>query len=54
MFGEKVSKASFKAVGTQTLEQRKAGILTSAAGTATLGTGAGTKVAAHNFFGRQK
>lgn len=54
MFGEKVSKASFKAVGTQTLEQRKAGILTSAAGTATLGTGAGTKVAAHNFFGRQE
>lgn len=54
MFGEKVSKASFTAMGAKTLEQRKAGILTSTAGAATLGTGAGTKVAAHNFFGKQE
>lgn len=54
LFGEKVSKASFKAYGNQILEQRKAGKLTAAAGAATLGTGAGTKVAAHNFFGKQE
>ena len=51
LFGEKVSKASFKAYGNQILEQRKAGKLTAASGAATLGTGAGTKVMAHNFYG---
>jgi len=54
MFGEKVSKASFKAVGLHTLDQRKAGTLTAAAGAATLGTGSGTTVAAHNFYGKQE
>ena len=52
LFGEKVSKASFKAYGNQILEQRKAGKLTAAAGFATLGTAGGTKVAAHNFYGK--
>lgn len=54
LFGEKVSKASFKAYGDQILEQRKAGKLTAAAGTAMLGTGVGTKVAAHNFYGKSE
>ena len=54
MFGEKVSKASFKAVGLQTLDQRKAGTLKAAASAATLGIGSGTTVAAHNFYGKQK
>ncbi len=54
LFGEKISKASFKAYGDQILEQRKAGKLTAAAGAATLGSGIGTKVAAHNFFGKGK
>lgn len=54
LFGEKVSNASFKAYGNFILEQRKAGKLTAAAGVATLGTGAGTKVAAHNFYGKNE
>lgn len=54
LFGEKVSKASFKAYGDMILAQRKAGNLTAASGAATLGAGAGTKVAAHNFFGKSK
>lgn len=54
LFGEKVSKASFKAYGNKILEQRKAGKLTAAAGTATLGTGAGAKVAAHSFYGKDE
>lgn len=54
LFGEKVSKASFKAYGNQILEQRKAGKLTVAAGAATLGTAAGTKVAAHSFYGKNE
>lgn len=54
LFGEKVSRASFVAYGTKSLEQRKAGKLTAAAGTATLGTGTGVKVAAHNFYGKNE
>ena len=54
MFGEKISKASFKAYGNQFLEQRKTGKLTAAAGTATLGVGGSTKVAAHSFYGKNE
>ncbi len=54
LLGEKVSKASFKAYGNQILEQRKAETLSATASAATLGTGLGIKVAAHNFFGKQK
>lgn len=54
LFGEKVSKASFKAYGDQILAQRKAGKLTAAAGAATLGTAGGTKVAAHSFYGKEE
>lgn len=54
LFGEKVSKSSFKAYGDQILEQRKAGKLLASAGAATLGTSCGTKVAAHNFYGKKE
>lgn len=54
LYGEMVSKASFKAYGNLILEQRKAGILTAAAGVATLGTGAETKVATHSFYGKNE
>ena len=54
LFGEKVSKASFKPYGNEILGHRKSGMLTAAAGVATLGTGAGTKVAAHSFYGKDE
>ena len=54
LFGEKVSKASFKAYGNQLLEQRKAGKLTAATGTAMLGVDGAIKVSAHNFYGKSE
>lgn len=53
LFGEKVSKSSFKAYGDQILAQRKNGTLTATAGAATLGTASGIKVAAHSFYGKE-
>lgn len=53
LFGEKVSKSSFKTYGDQILAQRKNGTLTAATGVATLGTASGIKVAAHSFYGKE-
>ena len=51
LFGESLSKTSFKSYGKLLLEQRKNGRLTASAGAATLGTSAGATVVSHNFYG---
>lgn len=52
IFGESVSRSSFKSYGNKMLEERKNGRLTVTATAATLGTSAGTAVAKHNFYGK--
>jgi hypothetical protein len=52
IFGESVSRSSFKTYGNKMLEERKNGRLTVTATAATLGTSAGTAVAKHNFYGK--
>lgn len=51
LFGENISKRTFKAYGDLMLKERKAGKLFASASAATLSGSAGAKVLNHNFFG---